>query len=145
MMREPLDLFRETVGVERLDRVDHARVQLAPALVEQAGVGDFLRQGVLERVDQLGDQAGLVEKLAVLEPLKGPPNPFLVVFDDLPKPREWDVFADDRRRLEQALVVGREPVDPRGEHCLHRCGHPQRRHGLASDRLHAVRPGRPSR
>ena len=38
-----------------------------PPLVQQAAVGDLLRQGVLEGVGQLGEQTRLVQELGVLK------------------------------------------------------------------------------
>src|SRR4029453_3070169 len=44
VMGKPLGVLAETIPVERLDRINNSRVKLAPALLQQATVGDLVRQ-----------------------------------------------------------------------------------------------------
>src|SRR5262249_4571914 len=50
VMGKPLDLLAEAVMVEPLDRLDNARVERAPALLEQTAVCDLVGQRVPEGV-----------------------------------------------------------------------------------------------
>ena len=63
VVREPLDLLGQALGVERLDGLDDPGVQRAPALLEQAAVGDLVGERVLEGVLEIREQARLVEEL----------------------------------------------------------------------------------
>src|SRR5262245_53090724 len=42
--------------------------------------------------------------------------------DDGVQQGDRDILADDRRCLEESLVIGREPIDACGQHGLHRGG-----------------------
>ena len=66
-MGEPLDLLAEAVSVERLDRLDDPRVERAAPLLQQAAVGDLVRERVLEGVLEIREQPRLVEELGRLE------------------------------------------------------------------------------
>ncbi len=50
MMGQPLDLFRQAVGKDRLDRLGDPAVECAPPILEDAPVDDLMGQGVLECV-----------------------------------------------------------------------------------------------
>src|SRR5215208_6988658 len=67
VVSEPLRLLRETASVQRLDHPDDPRVQRAPPLLEQTAVGYFVGEGMLERVLEVGEEAGLVEQLRTLQ------------------------------------------------------------------------------
>ena len=58
-----LDVFGEAVGMEPLDGLGDLRVEIAATLAEQAAVGDFVCQRVLERVLGIRKEGGLVEEL----------------------------------------------------------------------------------
>jgi hypothetical protein len=73
VMRQPLGLLLQASGVHLVDRVDDAGVERLAPLLEQATVGDLVRQRVLERVLQLREQAGFVQKLGCLEPSQPAP------------------------------------------------------------------------
>jgi hypothetical protein len=72
-----LDVLGEPVGVHALDGADHPAVQRAPALLQQAAVHDLVRERVLERVLEVGEELGLVHELRGLEPAE--PAPQLVL------------------------------------------------------------------
>lgn len=61
MVSEPLDLFGEAVGMERLDGADDVGVRRAPPLGQQTAVGDLMGESVAEGVLDVREEAGLVE------------------------------------------------------------------------------------
>ncbi len=67
VLREPLDVLAEAIGVERLDRRHDPGVQRAPPLVEHAAVGHLVGERVLEGVFEIGEEARLVEELGGLQ------------------------------------------------------------------------------
>ena len=72
VVSQALGVLGEAVGVERLDRADDLRVQRTPSLVQDAAVGDLVRQGVLERVFEIRKQPCLVEELRGLQARSNP-------------------------------------------------------------------------
>jgi hypothetical protein len=90
--------------------------------VQDAGGGYLVSQGVLEGVGEVGIEPGLDEKLGGLQAIETAVERVIREVGDRPKEGERHVLADHGRRLEQTLVLGREPVDPRGEHHLDRGG-----------------------
>src|SRR3712207_5211878 len=56
MERQQLHLLALAVGIERLERLDDPRVQGTPPFLEQAPVGDLVRERVLERVFEVREQ-----------------------------------------------------------------------------------------
>ena len=67
MVRQAFDLLGHPLGRQRLEGLDNARVQPPPPLQQEAAVGHLVRQGMLEGVFRLGEQAGLIEELRRLE------------------------------------------------------------------------------
>ena len=67
MVRQAFDLLGHPVGRERLEGLDNARVQHPPPLLQEAAVGHLLRQGMLEGIGRLGEEARLIEELGGLE------------------------------------------------------------------------------
>ncbi len=67
VLRQPLDMLAEAIGVERLDRRHDPGVQRAPPLVEHAAVGHLVGERVLEGVFEIGEEARLVEELGGLQ------------------------------------------------------------------------------
>ena len=122
--------------MERLDRVDDPRVQLVPALLQKAAVGDLMRERVLEGVLEIREQAGLVEQVGGLERFESATERVIWQLGDRLEQRERHVLAHDGSRLEQAFVLRGEPVDPRGENRLDR--------GRDLDRLDRLRQAIPS-
>ena len=104
---EALDVLLETVGVELLDDFDHSGVQDPPPLLEQTRVGDFMGEGMLERVLNLREQIHLVKELTGLQMGEAAMQLVLAEFSDRPEQDEWDVLADHRRRLKQLLLIVR--------------------------------------
>src|SRR5207245_10790276 len=119
-------------GRLRLERVQHTFVEGATTLAQQALVGDFERQSVSEGELGIGKERPLVEKLGCLKTSELATKLLIAVLGDRLQQRERHFVTDDRCSLKKPLVLGREPVDPPGQHRLYR-----RRH---LDRLN--RPGR---
>src|SRR5215813_7751685 len=67
MMRQPVDLVDESVGVEGFEALDNPGVQGPPSFLEEAAVDDLVCQGMLEGVHRLGKGLFLIEELSVLE------------------------------------------------------------------------------
>ena len=68
MVRQPFDLLGQPARApSALEGLDNARVQHPPPLLQQAAVGHLVRQGMLEGVVLLGEQAGLIQKLGRLQ------------------------------------------------------------------------------
>jgi hypothetical protein len=67
MMRQPVDLFDESVGVEGFEALDNLGMQGPPSFLEEAAVDDLVCQGMLKGVHRLGKGLLLIEDLGVLE------------------------------------------------------------------------------
>jgi hypothetical protein len=67
MVGEPLDLFAELVGIERLDGLYDPGVEGPPLLLLEASIGHLVRERMLESVGKLGEQASLIEELGPLQ------------------------------------------------------------------------------
>jgi hypothetical protein len=80
-------------------------------------------RAVLERVLHLGKEAGLVEELRGLEGREGLAEGRLRLLDQRLQQRDGDIRPDDRRGLEEALLLGRQPIDTGGQDGLHGRGH----------------------
>src|SRR5437867_3385763 len=90
VVREPFNLAGEAVGVERLDGVHNMGMESTPLFIEQAAVGDFLRERVLKRVFELRKEARLVEKLSGLQMGERPTQRLLREHGDGLQQREGD-------------------------------------------------------
>src|SRR5262249_26573291 len=93
------------VEVEFLNDLHDADVQLASPSLEQARIGDLVRQRVLEGVFDVREETGLVEELRGLEILEPSPDGVLGQRDDGLEENEGQVLADHRGRLKQALLL----------------------------------------
>src|SRR2546422_1993962 len=122
MMSKSLDVLIKPVGIDSLDRLENPGVECTPAILEEAAVGNLVGQRVLEGVLQLGEEPRLVEELRCLQPGEPLAKALLRLLGDRLQQRERHVLADDRCRLEQALVSGSESVDARGKDGLRRAG-----------------------
>ena len=94
-------------------------MQRLPSFLQEAPVGDFVRQRMLEGVVELREEVRLVEELGCLKVRETLTEIPLSVLDDGLEQNERHVLADHRGSLEQALLVRREPIDPPGEQRLH--------------------------
>jgi hypothetical protein len=65
---QPLHVLGQAVGVQCLDGLHNLPMYGTPPLVEQAAVGDLVRERVLEGVFEIGEQRRLVQELRGLQP-----------------------------------------------------------------------------
>ena len=77
-------------------------------------------EGVLERVLEVREAAGLVEELGGLQRFESAAERLVGDFGDRLEQRERDVRADDGGDLEETLVLRRQPVDARRQDRLDR-------------------------
>src|SRR5262245_29373503 len=91
-----------------------------PSLHQQPAVRRLVSEGVLERVLEIREQAGFVEELCGLKTSKRRAQRLLVLLGDGSEKRKRHVLPDHGGRLEQSLVVRREPVDAGSEDRVHR-------------------------
>jgi hypothetical protein len=95
-------------------------MERATAVLEHAPVGDLGGEGVLERVLEIRKEPRLVEKLGCQEVGERPAKAVFGHVGDGLQERERHVFPDDGGRLEQPLVLGRQPIDARRQDRLSR-------------------------
>ena len=136
MVRQAFDLLGHPVPGERLQGRDNAGMQHPPPLLQQAAVGHLLRQGVLEGVDQLGEQTRLVQELGVLEMREAQAERLFGQLRHGLEEGQRDLRPNDRRGLEQALLLRRQAVDARRQDGLHGGRHLHGRQGVR----HAIGP-----
>ena len=145
MMRQRIVVLRQTRGTEPFDGLRGALMQDLAPLQQDGMVGHFLREGVLERIFQLGEQPCLIEELRGLQMRQAP-----VHGRHGPSTSAWSSVAGTRCRGRRPPAGGfflpGQPVDARCQHRLHRGRHLHGSAGLApDDRPHARRPGPRSR
>ena len=122
-MSQPVHLLGEPPGPQLLDDRHQARVEPAALAVQQRAVGDLVGEGVLERVLEVGEEARLVQELGGLQVGQRPAQRFLRDVLERLEEGEGHVLADDRGRLEQALLAVGQAIEARGENGLHRRRH----------------------
>ena len=115
----------EAIGVEALERLARATVELAAPRREEGRLGDVLRQRVLERVRDLLAGRALGEELEPGELAEARIDRALAV-PDRGQERRGELAPEDRGGLEHALVVLVEAIDARGQDAVHRVGHRER-------------------
>src|SRR5216684_4633515 len=109
--------------MEGFNRVHDSRMEISVTLLQQAAVSDLVRERVLEGVFEIRKEARLVKELGGLEVAEPPSQVFLCKLGNLEQESERHVFADDRGRLEQPLVLWRQAVDAGRQNRLHRRRH----------------------
>ena len=98
VVRQPLHVLDEAIGVQALDGGHHRGVQGAPALPQQARVGHVVGERVLEGEFQIREELRLVEELRLLQMGQPPPQGLLRLLRDRRQQRVGHVLADHRRR-----------------------------------------------
>ena len=118
VMRQPLDELLPAFPLPALERVDDPGVERPPLRRQEARVRHLVGQRVLERVLELRGRARLVEELRALEAGEPLAQELVGRIQDRLEQEEGEAPPDDRRRLKDALVLGRQPVDAGHEHAL---------------------------
>ena len=93
---EQLDLLRAPPAVQPLEGLHDPAVQLPTPVLEEAAVRHLMRQRVLERVLEIGEEMGLVQELGGLEVGELPPQRRLVHVGDGLEHRVRHILPDDR-------------------------------------------------
>src|SRR5262245_51149351 len=119
MMSQPFDMLAQPVRIGTLNGIEDPGVQGFSPFLGQPPVGHFVGECMLEGVLGIGKELRLVEKLARLKIGEPPPYGILAQVRHSAKQHKRYIFADHRSRLEQLLVVRREPVNPRGQDHLY--------------------------
>jgi hypothetical protein len=107
MVRQAVDLLGHPFGRQRLESLDQACMQYPPPLKQEAPVGHLVRQGMLEGVLRLGEQARLVQELRGLEVRQATVQGRLRQVDNGPQQGKGHVRANHRSGLKQAFVLWR--------------------------------------
>ena len=107
MVRQAFDLLGHPLGRERLKGLDNARVQHPPPLQQETAVGHLVRQGMLEGVFRLGEQAGLIQELRRLQVRQAAVQRRLGHVRNGPQQGEGHVRANHGGGLEQAFLLRR--------------------------------------
>ena len=114
-----LDLLGQAVRMTLFERFDNAGVEQTAAFLEETAVGDLVRQGVLESVFTLGEQAGLVQEFSCLEVRQVALQRRVGYVGNGLQQQHRHLRANDRRGLEQILCLRRQPVNARRQYRLH--------------------------
>ena len=130
MLGQPFRLLGQTVGIEPFAGFDDAGVQGTAPLLQETAVGHLVGEGVLEGVFEFGEEAGFVEELGGLQVAETAAQFLLGQLRDGLQEGEGHLSADDRRGLEEPLLLGRQAVDAGRQDGLHRGGDLQALEGL---------------
>ena len=122
MLGQPFRLLGQTVGIEPFAGFDDAGVQGTSPLLQETAVGHLVGEGVLEGVFEFGEEAGFVEELGGLQVAETAAQLLLGQLRDGLQEGEGHLGADDRRGLEETLLLGRQAVDAGRQDGLHRGG-----------------------
>jgi hypothetical protein len=124
-MRQAFNLLGQAVGSEVFESLQDARMQPPSPLLEEAAIRHLMGQGVLEGILALWVEARLVQELRRLQLRQAVIQGFFGRVGDGLQQGPGHPGADDRRRLQHALLLGGQAVDAGRQHRLHRGGHLQ--------------------
>jgi hypothetical protein len=119
MVGQAVQLLGHPLPGERFKGLDNAGMQRPPPLQQEAAVRDLMGEGVLEGVLVLGEEPCLVEELGALQGGQVMLEHRLRHVGNRVQQRPGHLHANDGRRLQQALLLGWQPVDTRRQHGLH--------------------------
>ena len=123
MVGQAFRVLAQPISTECLDGVHNLRVQGAPSLVKEAALRHLVRQGVLEGVFKARVQAGFVQELRSLQVVQAATQCLLALLCNGLEECKGEVLADNRRSLQEPLLLGRQPVDTGRQDRLNRGGH----------------------
>ena len=103
-MSEPVDLLRQPIWIFALDGLHDPSVQAAPPVLEQALVGDLLRQRVREGVLAIWICPHLLDELRAAQRREDRLEARAGHVRDRSEDGDAQVLADDCRRLQNELL-----------------------------------------
>jgi hypothetical protein len=103
MVRQTFDLLGYPLPRERFNSLDDPGMQHPPPLLEQPPIGHFMREGVLEGVGLVGEEARLVQELGGLEVRQAVVKRHLREFGNGLEHGHGDLGANHGSGLQQAL------------------------------------------
>ena len=109
----------QSIPSQRFQDPNDARMQRAPPLLEQTAVGHLVRQSVREGVCWLREEARLVQELRSLELGEMAAQVGVRQVGNGSQQGKRHFCTNDGGGLEQALGLGRQAVDARGQDGLH--------------------------
>ena len=128
MVGQVVDLVRQAVAAERFQGLDNVCMQRPPSLLQETAVGHLVGERVLEGVGVLREEARLVQELGRLEVRQAAVQRLLGQFGNGLQQGHGHLQANDRRRLQQPLLLGRQAVDAGRQDGLYRRRHLDGRH-----------------
>ena len=123
MVRQAFNLLSHAVFGERFENLHDAGMKHTPPLLEQPPIGHLMRQGVLEGVGMFREEARLVEKLGRLEVRQAVVERRLREFGDGLEQGHGHLGANHGGGLEEAFLLGGQPVNAGRQDHLHGRGH----------------------
>jgi hypothetical protein len=120
VVRQALDRLGQPVPGEQLEGLDDAGMQYPPSFLEHTAIGYLVREGVLEGVLVLREEARFVEEFGRLQVRQAAMQRRLMQFGNGLQQGQGHLCADDSSSLEEALRLRRQTVDARRQHRLHR-------------------------
>jgi hypothetical protein len=130
MVGQAFDLLGHAIPGKRLEGLDDAGMEHPPSLLHKAAVGYLVGEGVREGVFEVREQACLVEELSRLQTRQTHAQCLLRRLGYGMEERQGHLHANHRGGLQQALLLGWQPVNTCRQYRLHRGGHLNRREGL---------------
>src|SRR5262245_54298279 len=134
MLGQPFRLLSETIGIKPFAGLDDTGVQGPPPLLQETAVGHLVGEGVLEGVFQLGEEASFVEELGGLQVAEPAAQFLLGQLPDSLQKGDGHLRTNDRRGLEEPLLLRRQAINTSRQDSLHRGGDLQAVEGLGEAR-----------
>jgi hypothetical protein len=111
MVRQPIDLFGQTIRIVLLQGCNDLCMQGSPPLMQQATIGNLVGQRMFEGVDLFRVETGLVEKLGSLQMGQVTAKCFFGYIGNRLLQREGYFIAYHRSRLHKTFLVLRKPIN----------------------------------
>ncbi len=106
-------MLRQAIAVQILEYFDNAFMHALALGLEQAAVGDFVRQRVTKAAHRAREELDFEHQARLPRRRKAAAEIGLLEGRDALQELDRDLAADNRRGLDQRLDLGRKPVDAR--------------------------------
>ena len=123
MEGQPVGSFGQSIGIDLLTGDQCRGMKRATPVRRQHPIGRIVNQRVLEAVFDVRKQVCLVEEFGILQVLERLAQPIRPQVCHRLQDAERHLVANDSRRLQQALVDQRQPVDAGGQQGFDRLGY----------------------